>query len=132
MSLFQGYPYFRGVHISGVSLFQGYPYFRGVHISGVSIFQGYPYFRGALISGVSLIQGGHIGGCPSNTACFSRQWNMHNKNYKRLLHHSTLNKLLYKYWKTWEINTYSSSMVSNTFIMRASTSYKYYYFNCST
>ena len=42
------------VFISGVSLFQGYPYFRGVLISGVSLFQGCPYFRGVLISGVPV------------------------------------------------------------------------------
>ena len=68
MSLIQGCPYFRGVHISGVpslisgvSLFQGISgvcaYFRGVLISRVSLFQGCPYFKGALISGVSLFQG---------------------------------------------------------------------------
>ena len=61
VSLFKGYPYFRGVFILGVSLFQGCPYFRGgvflfhgVLVSRVFLFQGCPYFRGALISRGSL------------------------------------------------------------------------------
>ena len=46
----------QAVLILGVSLFQGWPYFRGVFILVVSLFQGCPYFRGVLISGVSLFQ----------------------------------------------------------------------------
>ena len=67
------YSYFRGILISGVSLFQRYPYFRGVQnnfrvslISGASIIiSGCPLFQGRpskryLISGASII----ISGCP--------------------------------------------------------------------
>ena len=56
--MFQWCPYFRGVHVSGVSIFQG------CHISGVSIFQGCPYFRGVHISGVSLFPR-----CPYRGSC---------------------------------------------------------------
>ena len=74
VAIFQGWPYFRGGLISGLSnfrgghilgvatfqgggggaTFQGWPHFRGGHISGVAKFQGWPHFRGGQISGVQI------------------------------------------------------------------------------
>ena len=74
MSLFQGYSYFKGVSILGVSLFQGYSYFNGVSILRVSLFR-VSIFQSVLINGCTVFKqlNKKICSCTSNTAPHLRE-----------------------------------------------------------